>query len=211
MDLRGHGESTPAKNGDYAVATFAADVAALIEHLDIAPAVVVGHSLGGVITCAVSAARPDLVAAAVMVDPAPFVIRDELRPVIDALFKEIASKDGEAARARMVGGMFLATDDAERKAWIVNTMAQVPQEIAAPSIGGLLTFDGPRALASVQCPIASISANGPVDDARLMKKANPRLLVGQTLGAGHFNQLEVPDQVNDMIGHFLAINGLAKR
>ena len=62
------------------------------------------------------------------------------------------------------------------------------------------------ALAKVQCPIASIGSDGPVNDAALMKAANPRILVGQTLGAGHFNQLEVPDQVNAMIEHFLRIS-----
>jgi hypothetical protein len=28
-------------------------------------------------------------------------------------------------------------------------------------------------------------------------------VTGQTVGAGHFNMLEVPDQVNSMIEHFL--------
>src|SRR5204862_7887579 len=49
VDLRGHGDSTQAKDGDYSVAAFAGDVAAVIEELGLAPAVVVGHSLGGAI------------------------------------------------------------------------------------------------------------------------------------------------------------------
>lgn len=208
MDLRGHGESGSAADGDYSVDAFARDAAALIEHTRIGPAVVVGHSLGGVITCALAAARPDLVAAAVMVDPAPFVVQAEFRAVIESVFGQIASSDGETVRARIVDGMFMATDNADRKASIVATMAAVPHAIAAPAIGGLLHFDGPAALGAVTCPIASIGSDGPVNDATLMKQCNPNLLIGQTLGAGHFNQLEVPDQVNDMIGHFLAINEL---
>ena len=40
----------------------------------------------------------------------------------------------------------------------------------------------------------------------------PRMGLGrQTVGAGHFNQLEVPDQVNAMIERFLAVNGLSTR
>ena len=31
-------------------------------------------------------------------------------------------------------------------------------------------------------------------------------MVGQTVGAGHFHQLVVPDQVNPMIDRFLAIS-----
>jgi hypothetical protein len=37
----------------------------------------------------------------------------------------------------------------------------------------------------------------------------PAITVGQTVGAGHFNQLEVPGQVNAMIERFLAVNGLS--
>ena len=206
LDLRGHGESSPAKDGDYAIPTFANDVAALIEHLDIAPAVVVGHSLGGVIITQLTASRPDLVAAAVLVDPAPMVMSAELRPIVEELFAEIAGPDGEQTRARIVEGMFMQSDDADRRAAIVKTMAAVPQDIAAPAIGGLLTFDGAAALAAVTRPIASIGSDGPINDAAAMKALNPSILIGQTLGAGHFHQLEVPDQMNAMIEQFLRIS-----
>ncbi len=206
LDLRGHGESGRPATSDYSISAFASDVAAVIDEVLAAPAVVVGHSLGGVITTQLAATRPDLVAAAILVDPAPFVFSADFRAVIEAVFGEIASSEGEARRAAIVEGMFMATDDAERRAGIVSVMAAVPHEIAAPAIGGLLSFDGPAALAAVQCPIAVIASDGPVNDAALMKQCNPRLLIGQTLGAGHFNQLEVPDQVNAMIEHFVRIN-----
>jgi hypothetical protein len=32
------------------------------------------------------------------------------------------------------------------------------------------------------------------------------MTIGQTVGSGHFNQLEVPGQVNAMIEKFLALN-----
>ena len=35
------------------------------------------------------------------------------------------------------------------------------------------------------------------------------LMVGQTVGARHFNILEVPEQVNAMIERFLAVAALA--
>ena len=31
----------------------------------------------------------------------------------------------------------------------------------------------------------------------------PGLMLGQTVGSGHFCQLEVPDQVNAMLGRFV--------
>lgn len=206
VDLRGHGKSPAAEDGDYSIHAFVGDVAALIDRLGIAPAVVVGHSLGGVISCALAAQFPDRVAAVVMVDPAPFVPPEALKSALESFFTDVAGPEGEAARTRLVEMMFIATDDADRKAAIAAAMASVPIDVAAPAIGGLFKFDGPAALAAVQCPIASIGSDGPVNDARAMKRLNPRLLIGQTLAAGHFNQLEVPDQVNAMIEQFLRVN-----
>jgi pimeloyl-ACP methyl ester carboxylesterase len=206
LDLRGHGKSPVADDGDYSIPAFAGDVAALIDDLGVGPAILVGHSLGGVISCATAAAYPDRIAAVVMVDPAPLVIADGLRGAFLALLDEMRGPQADAARARLIDGMFMATDDAARKASIVAAMSAVAPEIALPAIASLFDFDGPAALASVQCPIATIGSDGPVNDANAMKAVNPKLLVGQTLAAGHFNQLEVPDQVNAMIEQFVRVS-----
>jgi pimeloyl-ACP methyl ester carboxylesterase len=206
LDLRGHGKSPAAPDGDYSIDAFAGDVGALIDHLDLAPAILVGHSLGGVIACATAAAYPDRVAAVVMVDPAPFVMPDALVPVFQALRDQLNGPAADATRAGLIDGMFMVSDDAQRKAEITAAMSAVPMAIAAPAISQLFDFDGPAALAAVRCPIASIGSDGPVNDASKMKALNPNLLVGQTLAAGHFNQLEVPDQVNAMIEQFLRVS-----
>jgi pimeloyl-ACP methyl ester carboxylesterase len=43
-------------------------------------------------------------------------------------------------------------------------------------------------------------------DALRLRKIRPDLEVGITVGAGHFHQLEVPEQVNAMIERFLALS-----
>jgi pimeloyl-ACP methyl ester carboxylesterase len=206
VDLRSHGKTPTVDDGDYAIASYAGDVAAVIESLDVGPAVVVGHSLGGVVACALAAARPELVAAVVMVDPAPFIWPEGLKPVFENFHLTLGGPDGEATRAAMVDAMFMASDDPARKSDIVETMVRHPVAEARQMLGDLFAFDGPVALAAVQCPIASIGSDGPVNDAAAMKSINPRLLLSQTLGSGHFNQLEVPDQVNAMIERFLRIS-----
>ena len=52
-------------------------------------------------------------------------------------------------------------------------------------------------------PALHIGAEDPINDAAALRALNPSLRTGQTVGAGHFNQLEVPDQVNAMIERFL--------
>ena len=68
IDLRGHGRSDHSA-GTYTVPYYSADVIAFIEQTIGQPVVLVGHSLGGVITHHVTATRPDLVQSALCEDP----------------------------------------------------------------------------------------------------------------------------------------------
>jgi non-heme chloroperoxidase len=75
LDLRGHGDSDWAQDGDYRVDTFIADLHAVIETLPSAPALV-GASLGGIVSLLVAgeSAAPT-VGALVLVDVTPNVER----------------------------------------------------------------------------------------------------------------------------------------
>jgi hypothetical protein len=44
----------------------------------------------------------------------------------------------------------------------------------------------------------------PSSDLARLRQLCPRVVTGQTVGAGHFHQIEVPEQVNAMIDRFLA-------
>jgi pimeloyl-ACP methyl ester carboxylesterase len=69
LDFRGHGDSARAE-GTYGFTNCVADAIAAIEQLGAAPAVLVGHSLGGGTAAAVAQQRPDLVKAVLLEDPA---------------------------------------------------------------------------------------------------------------------------------------------
>lgn len=68
LDLRGHGDSDWAREADYAYLTYAADVAGLIEILGIGPVVLVGHSMGGMVSLVTSACYPQSVSTLVVID-----------------------------------------------------------------------------------------------------------------------------------------------
>lgn len=70
LDARGHGAS-PHRGGGWRTEDFAADVAELIETHELAPAVVIGHSMGGLHAWMLAARRPELVRAIVVEDMAP--------------------------------------------------------------------------------------------------------------------------------------------
>jgi len=207
IDLHGHGESTrPEPGGEcYSIEAFADDVLAVAADAGFDRPIVIGHSMGGV-TALECATRPGAVRAAVMVDPAPLVnawVKDYLAEVV----RNVETDDDGAYRAGFVGQMFLPTDTARRDE-IVAGMPAMPCGPAAAAMRGIVAFDSVAALGRVDVPLLFIGSAGASDSPAELKQACPTITIGQTVGAGHFNQLEVPDQVNAMIERFFAISQL---
>jgi pimeloyl-ACP methyl ester carboxylesterase len=68
LDARGHGRNPDRKASD--TEHFAQDAADRVTELDLAPAIVIGHSMGGLHAIALAASRPELVRALVVEDMA---------------------------------------------------------------------------------------------------------------------------------------------
>jgi pimeloyl-ACP methyl ester carboxylesterase len=205
VDLRGHGRSDKPEQ-DYTVAGLAEDVVWIARQLELAQIVLVGHSLGGIVALDAAARHPELVAAAVLIDPSP-VVRppglDELaRPFIEAL-RTPAYRD--AARQHVEEVLFDPTDDSELKSRVAAVVVEAPQHVMASAMEQIFRWDGEATARACRVPVLNISAARPFGDVARFKELCPQLVTGQTVGAGHFCQLLVPEQVNAMIERFLAI------
>lgn len=207
MDLRGHGDSSqPGPGpGGYDFETLADDVLAVAEAAGFTDPVVVGHSLGALIGL-VCAARPEAIRALLMIDPAPIT-----NEAAKAFFREsidvVNADDDRSWRTAFVSGLFLPTDVARRAA-IIQEMPAVSPTIAAALIRAMGEFEGASALGKARVPVLSIGSAVPANEPADLRSACATITIGQTVGAGHFNQLEVPEQVNAMIEQFMAINHL---
>ncbi len=71
LDQRGHGDSDPAPDGDYTVATMADDLAAFADALGLARFSIVALSMGGRVAIAFAGRRPKRVDSLVVVDIGP--------------------------------------------------------------------------------------------------------------------------------------------
>jgi pimeloyl-ACP methyl ester carboxylesterase len=205
-DLRGCGDSSR-PDGGYDIATLTDDLAWLCEELEIERPVVVGHSLGGMMGIELAARYPDVPRAVIAVDPGPIDMLPEARTDFEGLLA-VLERDGggDAERRAFIEGMFLPADDPDRCRSIVETMCAVPAHVAAAVIRGVLAWDGPAALAACAAPLLVLRSRpgGSNDPARLVT-LKPGVKVGMTYGAGHFHQLEVPEQVNAMMERFLEV------
>ncbi len=80
-DLRGHGDSD--RSDHYRLELMRDDVLGFLDELELAPTIVIGHSMGGVVGYLVAEQKPAAVVRLVLEDPAPPLAPDPPRAVPD--------------------------------------------------------------------------------------------------------------------------------
>jgi pimeloyl-ACP methyl ester carboxylesterase len=203
VDLRGHGESdVPA--GGYTIAALADDVLWLCDELGVYKPIVVGHSLGGVVALEIAARRPDAATAIALLD-SPVLIPPQVGEALAPLGAAMRSPAYRDAMIGFLASNFGPADDQERKGRILERAGRLPQHVGvALWEHGLETYDSVSAVQACALPVLYLHAAVPSDLGQFARLC-PRLMVGETVGAGHWLQLEVPGQVNAMLERFIGI------
>lgn len=216
LDHRGHGESAHAP-GTYTLDHYGPDAADFCARVVGEPAVLIGHSLGGVIAHTVAWSRPDLVRGVVLEDPPLYVGERELgddsftmiftlmRQVIsdlqsrhapleeyEALMASAPNRTGNGTMADLFGE---AGTRAQARA-----MADLDPQIYTAAIDGT-GLAGAAPDTRLSCPIRLLRADpalGPAftteDEARF-RTTNPHAVVTEVEGAGHLIHDEQPERV----------------
>lgn len=208
VDLRGHGESDKPKQA-YTISGFADDVAWLCGELGLERPAVIGHSMGGMAALELAVRHPGLPSAIVACD-SPMVVPAALAATFVELAKQLRQPDWRPAHhAFLAGALFIDDDDPERKARILADMTSAPDHVTLGCFEAILSADMEGAAKKCKVPFLYLAAAGPLADFSRLQALCPQVVIGQTVGAGHFHQLEVPEQVNAMIDRFLRISKLA--
>lgn len=201
VDRRGHGKSDKPE-GPYGIPAIAEEVAWTARELGLHKPVVVVHSMGSIGLELVSR-FPDLASALVVLDApafAPAPVRAAFEDVLAGLRSPGWRTAVDATCERLI---FLPTDDKARRARLHGAILENPRRILVETWAEFLAYDPAPAAAACRVPLLYIGAVMPHDEAK-MREACPHIVIGRTVGAGHFHQLEVPEQVNAMIERFLA-------
>lgn len=166
--------------------------------------------MGGAIALELAARRPGRIAAAVLLDTS-IAAAPPTRRMWEELSKRLRTEEFRiAARQAIEGSYFLPTADSRRKSSIVDAMLATSQRVMAESLDGLRTWDSIAAAGAARVPVLYVGSTVPGGDPARFAELCPQLVHGQVVGSGHFEQLEVPDQVNAMIERFLELQGFCE-
>jgi pimeloyl-ACP methyl ester carboxylesterase len=96
LDLRGHGDSQwMAPPARYTYQLYAADVAEAVEALDLQDLILIGHSMGGMVSILYAAAHPERLRALIVVDSSLRMTEDRV-----ALLRDIGGRPGSRYASR---------------------------------------------------------------------------------------------------------------
>ena len=203
VDLRGHGQSDKPQQ-DYTITGFADDLAWLCRQLGLSKPVVVGHSMGGLVALELAAHFADLTAAIVILDSPvvpPQWFTEAMQPFVEAL-----RTPGYREAIRQFLDQFIGfADDPERKASLMDDLSSVPQHVVVSTLESYMAYDTAVAVSKCKVPLLYVSSGPWFTDVTRFLDLCPQLVTGQTVGSGHYHQLEVPEQINTMLDRFLAI------
>ncbi len=218
IDLPGHGHSDHRDDGPFSPRENAVDVAVAIRSLAPEASMVVGMSLGGLTTIALTAHAPDLVRKAALIDVTPGVDRDKAAPIAQFIsgpesfesFDEILARTiefnptrSESSLRRGVLHNAVARDDGR---WVwryqhpgMAENADIPADFATlwDEVGRI----------TVPLLLVRGAANGTVvddaDEAELLRRL-PDARVELVEGAGHSIQGDKPIELAALLTDFLS-------
>ena len=185
-DQRGHGESE-APIGPYRREDLAADAAALIASMSHEKAVLVGHSMGGIVSMATALACPERVAGLVLIGTA-----SQCSDKVAGWYERIAiagERGGNAGLARAIYGdetRKVVAGDAQGIAHVTRTLKSLYEDPLTPKLN------------EIRCPVLLMVGDrdpmGPKASAILADRL-PDAHLEVVSDSGHWVHVEKPDDV----------------
>ncbi len=210
VDFPGYGRS--ARIEPYDLAGMAAALERLITQLGLGPAVLVGHSMGGMVAQDLAARAPAAVSGLVLASTSPAFGKpggDWQRGFLQSRFAPLDAGSGMAGlAAQLVPAMLPPDMPAAVSERAQALMAGVPEATYRSAVAALVAFDRRANLPLIKVPTLVIT--GELDTtaspevARKMAERIPGAVLQTVPGAGHLLPMERPDAFNTALLAFLA-------
>lgn len=197
IDLAGHGESGVDRE-EWTIASYGADVAAVVEELGLERVVLIGHSMGGDVVVDAARLLPGRVAGMIWVDTYGRLGTVRTSDQVQAFLAPLRADFADSTYA-FVLRMFPPTTDPALAERVARDMAAAPADIALASLESSITNDRvvPGALEELDLPVVSLNPERSSPDVEsLMRHGVEVVLVP---GVGHFMMLEDPAGFNAIL------------
>ncbi|MFT7390005.1 MAG: 3-oxoadipate enol-lactonase [Paracoccaceae bacterium] len=206
FDKRGHGlsEAPPAP---YGMDRLVGDAAALLDHLGVSGAAVVGLSIGGLIAQGLAAERPDLVRAMVLMDTAAKIGTDAMW---DQRIAMVEAEGIAAMQAGILERWFSRRFRAERLGELAMWRSMLTRTTAAGYAGccaAIRDCDLRDSTARLTLPTLAMAGDEDGSTPPDLVRETAALIVGARFelirGAGHLPCVEQPETTGALIAGFL--------
>ena len=203
LDLRGYGKSDkPIKYGT--IAQYADDIAYFCRQLEITSPIIVGHSSGGMVAVELAAKHPMLLPTAIVLISSGVLFPKAALEGEEKVLRGLRSETYRNTIQALIDQICLPSD--RFKSHVERTFFAIPQEQWVAYFEELFAWDkvARERVSACKLPILYIEdSGGCYSDLPIFSNLCPQLVIGKTVGSGHFPTLEVPEQVNSMIEHFI--------
>lgn len=215
VDLRGHGDSTPAEPPLYTYDAYLQDLHALLHAEHITSPILLGHSMGGMLSVKYAGTWPQEVRALIVCDARPVYSADmaeALRQTGQRQSREYATQEDYIAHFRIRPDGLRAPQEVYR--YIASHAGrQLPNGRWAHKIDRRVyaqreSIDTLPYWQQITCPVlflrAELNSRLPRDALQQLQDACPQLEYAEVAGAGHHLVLDQPEQTVTLIQEFFA-------
>ena len=196
VDMRGHGKSEAPEVG-YTYGNMASELAGFCQALNLSKPILLGHSMGAILSLVLAGMYPDLPRAILLEDPPPFWFID--RPAMQFAESRSALQEWVESNKRKTSGDLLVElrannpdwQQAEWEPWINAKHRYSPHITALVHPQDIENLNFPTLLKRIICPVIFISADQKLgaasnpEDISKLKEVLPNLRVSHVDGAGH--------------------------
>jgi pimeloyl-ACP methyl ester carboxylesterase len=198
IDLAGHGASGIERK-NYTIESFGADVATVINKLNLQHVILIGHSMGGDVIAAAARQLPHgRIEGLVMVEDYKELGAGHTPEQVEAVVARFRTDFRDSVRSLVIS-MFSPSADTALVEWVANDMASAPPAIALSSLESAFSYSREitKTLLEIKLPVTAInSGNAPTDTAS-MQRYGVQVVVMH--GLGHFLMMEDPKQFNEVL------------
>lgn len=194
VDLAGHGGSGDQRE-DWTIAAFGADVAAVVDALELERVVLIGHSMGGAVVAQAGELLGERVAGLIGVDTLQDIEESYTAAQIAGFTGPMDANFRVTTRA-FVRSMFPADADSALMHDVAEDMAAAPPHVAVPAIRSYLAHPVSEILDRYRPRVRCINSDLWPTDVEHGRAHCAEFEVETLMGVGHFLFLEDPPLFN---------------